>query len=123
MVPVSTGELVDKITILRIKTRRIGDLSKKKNIALELSELEGICAQHRIDLSSTLVNDLEQINEELWDIEDKIRDLEAKKDFGPAFVELARAVYISNDQRFRLKAKVNEHFGSSLREEKSYNYL
>lgn len=119
-VPVSVGELVDKITILRIKSRRISDPSKLGNIQTELDALM-VCAQRAgIDPSSKLAKQLELINEELWDIEDKIRDKERNKVFDDDFIKLARAVYITNDRRFAIKSSINEQVGSAFREEKSY---
>jgi hypothetical protein len=119
-VPVSIGELLDKITILRIKTRRIKDPGKLKNIQAELTALVEVCGTARIDHQSRLTRDLEAINEKLWDIEDKIRDKERAKSFDQDFIELARAVYVSNDERFRVKSRINEESGSVYREEKSY---
>lgn len=123
LTPISTGELIDKLTILRIKMRMIDQEDKKKNIAAEMQELLDVCRTGSVDLEHSLVADLEAINEKLWKIEDDIRFKEHKKDFGPEFIELARSVYISNDERFRLKAKVNSHYGSALHEVKSYEYL
>jgi len=120
VVPVSIGELIDKITILRIKSKHIHDATKLQNIAAELKALECVCQEHHLDLDHALVSELQEINQALWVIEDDIRDRERAKDFGPRFVELARAVYVTNDERFRVKALVNRHFGSTLHEEKSY---
>ena len=120
MVPVSVGELLDKITILRIKQRRLSDTSKLKNIAKELDALVQICQSAHLNLDSPLLTELEATNERLWDIEDDIRDLERKKSFGEPFIALARSVYFTNDRRFALKSALNDAFGSSLREEKSY---
>lgn len=119
-VPVSVGEFVDKITILRIKTIHIKDSVKQVNIRKELDALERVAAEHGIDLSAQVVIELQQVNQELWDIEDEIRVLERAKDFSQRFIDLARAVYITNDKRFEVKSKVNLHFGSSYFEEKSY---
>lgn len=119
-VPVSVGELLDKVTILRIKERRISDAAKLANIKGELGALLRCCGEAGIDASSDLVARLEVVNEELWDIEDKIRDKERHKCFDAAFIELARAVYITNDRRFELKSQINQASGSALREEKSY---
>jgi hypothetical protein len=120
LVPVSVGELIDKITILRIKQRRIGDEAKRRNVETELRALTSVCEQHRIDLGAADVRELERINEALWEIEDDIRDKERAKAFDARFVELARAVYVTNDERFRVKALLNSAYGSALREEKSY---
>ena len=120
VVPVSIGELVDKITILRIKSRRIEDQGKLKNIRLELDSLLQVCREQGIDASSRLALDLEAINEELWDIEDRIRDKERSKTFDADFIALARSVYVQNDKRFAVKSQINTASGSTLKEEKSY---
>jgi hypothetical protein len=120
LVPVSVGELVDKVTILRIKEQRITDPGKVRNIRAELAALEAVAARANIALAGPLVADLTRVNERLWEIEDDIRAKERSKVFDPAFVELARAVYLTNDQRFALKSRLNESYGSAYREEKSY---
>ncbi len=120
LVPISVGELVDKITILRIKQRKITDSAKLINIVAELDALKAVAKEHNIGLDAAEVADLESVNMRLWDIEDDIRQEERDKNFGERFVELARAVYVTNDQRFEAKSKVNDLFGSELREEKSY---
>jgi hypothetical protein len=117
---VSIGELVDKVTILRIKRRRIVDATKLQNIRHELMALEAVCDLNRIDLAGTLVSRLEAINEELWKVEDDIRDKERHKAFDAQFIELARAVYRINDKRFAVKSEINEMYGSAIKEEKSY---
>jgi len=119
-VPVSVGELIDKITILRIKQRHIEDAGKLRNVETELAALQGVCAQAGIDLTSPLVAELEAINLKLWKIEDDIREKERRKTFDSGFVELARAVYVVNDERFAVKARINAETGSTFREEKSY---
>jgi hypothetical protein len=157
LVPVSAGELLDKITILQIKHQRIGDAAKRANVAVELAALEavavraglvaeagqapgpdgvfapiqavgagsdgggdavadGACQAALVPVLAQLVT----VNGELWDIEDRIRDCERAGDFGPGFVELARAVYRTNDRRAALKAQINQLCGSQLVEEKSY---
>ena len=121
-VEVSPGELVDKITILEIKLKRIEDADKLANVKLEW---ETLCAarDEAFEPSNELERlsaELKQANERLWQIEDDIRDCERNKDFGDAFVELARGVYMTNDKRARLKREINELLGSSLIEEKSY---
>ncbi len=122
LVPLSPGELVDKITILRIKVARIQDAVKLANVKLELSLLEqtwresGCAAQ---DVSAD-EHALQHVNERLWDIEDRIRDKEAKQSFDRDFIELARAVYVSNDERAAIKKRINSQLGSRLVEEKSY---
>ena len=119
-VPISVGELVDKITILRIKSKHIKEAAKLQNIRKELTALEGVCGKHGIDLSHRLVDELEAVNQELWIIEDDIRDKERAKIFDEGFISLARAVYVTNDKRFKAKSAINAHFGSAFHEEKSY---
>ena len=122
LVPVSPGELLDKITILRIKVARMQDAVKLANVKLELSLLEqtwresGVCGAGR----SADEHALQHVNERLWDIEDRIRDKEAKQSFDRDFIELARAVYVSNDERAAIKKRINSQLGSRLVEEKSY---
>jgi hypothetical protein len=120
LVPVSIGELIDKITILRIKERKISDAAKLANIKAELGSLEAVCARAGIDTRSALAAELEAINMKLWQIEDDIRDKERAKAFDAGFVQLARSVYQVNDQRFAVKSKINAETGSTLKEEKSY---
>jgi len=122
LVPVSPGELLDKITILRIKVVRITDAPKVANVRLELELLEKTwrdagCAA--FDVASD-ERALQAVNEKLWDVEDLIRDKEAKKTFDREFIELARAVYVSNDERAAIKKRINLQLGSRLIEEKSY---
>ena len=121
-IEVAPGELIDKITILEIKLERIKDGDKLANVRLEWETLVKardavIEATPKLDLLSA---ELKAANEALWDIEDDIRDCERDKDFGDAFVQLARSVYISNDKRAALKREISELLGSSLIEEKSY---
>ena len=121
-VPVSPGELLDKITILRIKVARIQDAAKLANVKRELTLLEQTwkdsgAAVHDVALDERA---LENVNERLWDIEDRIRDKEAHQTFDREFIELARAVYICNDERAAIKKRINLQLGSSLVEEKSY---
>lgn len=120
LVPVSVGELVDKITILRIKRAKIADPGKLANIQVELKSLEDVCINKGIDLTSPLVQELERVNLTLWQIEDDIRDKERAKEFDAQFIELARSVYVTNDARFAAKSRINAAFGSKLKEEKSY---
>jgi hypothetical protein len=120
LVPVSVGELIDKITILRIKQRSIQDQGKLQNIRAELEALEAVCARHRLDTKDALAMELERINQKLWVIEDDIRDKERAKTFDQGFIELARAVYVTNDERFRVKSQINQAAGSLYKEEKSY---
>lgn len=122
-VEVSPGELIDKITILEIKSERIADPDKLANVRHELELLRGIrAAQLSEDAElARLAGELKQVNETLWQIEDDIRDCERAKDFGPRFVELARSVYRANDRRAALKREVGELFGGAIVEEKSYS--
>ncbi|GAA0850908.1 DUF6165 family protein [Marinobacter szutsaonensis] len=121
-VPVSFGEVLDKITILEIKSERIKDDAKLKNVRLELDELTETWNEAVKDQSAIedLRKQLKAVNEELWVIEDDIRDQEAAQDFGPRFIELARAVYVTNDKRAAIKKEVNLALGSRFVEEKSY---
>ncbi len=121
-VPVSPGELLDKITILRIKSQRMTDPKKLANVRVELHALEDTwksSAYAVIDVESE-VNDLLAVNERLWKIEDDIRDKERAKAFDSEFIQLARAVYIENDERAAIKRRLNLKLGSGLVEEKSY---
>ncbi len=121
-VEISPGELIDRITILEIKVARINDEAKRANIGVELSELTA-ARQGAVPLSdrlAALTGELREVNGALWDIEDEIRALEAAGDFGPAFIELARAVYKTNDRRSAIKRQINELLGSRLIDEKSY---
>ncbi len=122
LVEIAPGELIDKITILEIKTERIADEQKLHNVRVELRVLEeardeAIAASPAMD---ELTAKLRKVNEALWDIEDSVRDCERRDDFGPRFIKLARSVYCSNDERAALKREVNELLGSKLIEEKSY---
>lgn len=121
-VPVSFGEVLDKITILEIKSERIKDEAKLKNVRLELDELSTTWNEAVQDPSAIadLRAQLKSVNEQLWEIEDDIRDQEAAQDFGPRFIELARAVYVTNDKRAAIKKEINLALGSRFVEEKSY---
>jgi uncharacterized protein DUF6165 len=122
LVPISPGELLDKITILRIKAARMKDPDKIANVKHELGLLEKTWK----DSGAIAVNlgtaeaDLTRVNEKLWVIEDEIRDEERAKRFTEKFIELARAVYFTNDERAQIKKRVNTLLGSSIVEEKSY---
>jgi hypothetical protein len=121
-VPVSPGELLDKITILRIKSSRMRDASKLANVRTELEALEQLwnaSPYAAVDVTSD-VGALLAVNERLWTIEDDIRDKERAQTFDADFVRLARAVYIENDERAAIKRRLNVRLGSSLIEEKSY---
>jgi hypothetical protein len=118
LIPVSLGELVDKITILQIKSERIKNLDSLKNIQKELDALRRV----RIpDVDSKLFNELKDINEQIWDIEDDIRQCERDKDFGGCFVGMARQIYMHNDERAATKKKINLKYNSEFKEEKSYS--
>jgi Flp pilus assembly protein TadD len=122
LVPVSAGELIDKITILEIKAARIVDAGQLKNVSRELDllrEAHGRTCPPSEELSR-LTAELRAVNEKLWDIEDAIRQREAAEDFGAQFIKLARSVYRENDRRGRVKRLINELLGSKLIEEKSY---
>tara|TARA_Y100000389_G_scaffold126442_1_gene123804 strand:+ start:688 stop:1074 length:387 start_codon:yes stop_codon:yes gene_type:complete len=121
-IPISLGELFDKITILEIKNKKILNESKILNIEKELNGLKKVLDELNINLSETnnLYNKLYKINLTLWEIEDSIRVLEKNKDFEEKFIELARAVYKTNDQRFEVKNDINKLFNSEYVEEKSY---
>ncbi len=121
-IPISPGELLDKLTILEIKLERIKDKEKLTNVSYEYDSLKTI-VQRDISQSSkldTLYQELKLINGKLWDIEDDIRDCERDQDFSDTFVQLARSVYITNDKRASLKKDINTYLGSHLVEEKSY---
>ena len=120
LAPISAGELIDKITILRIKAPRIAP-EKRANVRHELELLEAVAARELagVDLDA-LTAELTAINAGLWDIEDGKRDCERRGDFGPAFVALARSVYIENDRRAAVKRRINDAAGSEIVEEKSY---
>lgn len=121
-VPVSFGEMLDKITILEIKSERIDDADKLANVARELELLDNTWQSS--DATAGDIGDARQrlkaVNEKLWDIEDRIRLKEAARAFDEEFIELARAVYYTNDQRADIKKEVNLKLGSELVEEKSY---
>ena len=121
-VPISPGELLDKITILRIKAQRMSDPAKLSNVRLELRTLEetwGASAHAKVDIGAD-IDALSLVNERLWVIEDDIRDKERAQAFDAEFIRLARAVYIENDERAAIKRRINAKLGSALVEEKSY---
>jgi len=122
LVPVSPGELLDKITILRIKSARMSDAAKLANVRHELALLEQTWAAAVPAAASVAEEEraLQSVNERLWDVEDRLRDLEAAQRFDKEFIELARAVYVTNDERAAIKKRVNARLGSKLVEEKSY---
>ncbi len=121
-VPISPGELIDKLTILEIKAANIADATKLANVNVELKLLQetwrgSAFASASIDAEWKL---LREINKKLWDIEDLIRDKEREKKFDQEFIELARAVYVTNDERAAVKKIINTKLGSKIVEEKSY---
>ncbi len=123
LIPVAPGELIDKITILQIKKERIGDDAKLRNIAIELGMLEDVLRKDvAVDTKiENLSADLKVVNEEIWDLEDTIRDCERNKDFSELFLETARKIYATNDKRAALKKEINTVLGSDIVEEKSYS--
>jgi len=122
LVPISPGELLDKITILRIKSARMTDAAKLGNVRAELTELEKTW-RNAVGTQADVGEDeraLQAVNERLWVIEDDIRDKERAQAFDARFIELARAVYIENDERAAIKKRINVKLGSRIVEEKSY---
>ena len=122
-VPISPGELLDKLTILRIKSKRMTDPAKLRNVRLELELLEETWSSS--DYSAAAIDQdvaaLQTVNERLWVIEDDIRDKERAQAFDADFIRLARAVYVENDARAAIKRRINLRLGSSIVEEKSYS--
>ena len=121
-IPISPGELVDRLTILEIKSERMTDPEKVANVRHELGLLAD-AARGAIPENPQVQGlraELKTVNEILWRIEDDLRDCERRGDFGDGFIELARSVYVSNDKRAALKKQINELLGSELVEEKSY---
>lgn len=117
-VPISIGELCDKYTILQIKSEKISDVNKLNKIENEIRYLKPLIYQCKV--SEDKLNDLKKVNEKLWDIEDKIRIKESHSVYDSEFIELARAVYITNDHRFELKSIINDVYKSDICEVKSY---
>jgi len=122
LAPVSPGELIDKLTILQIKSRRIDDAAKLANVRRELDVLTQCWKRSPWGSADVAADEaaLLAVNERLWDIEDRIRDKERARTFDAGFIELARAVYIENDQRAAIKKRINTALGSAIVEEKSY---
>jgi len=122
LVPVSYGELLDKIAILQIKSERMSDPAKVANVRRELAALEQTWMAHPAAVQDVarLRAELKAVNERLWVIEDDIRDKERDKAFDDEFIRLARSVYVQNDERARLKREINLALGSAYVEEKSY---
>lgn len=121
-VPVSPGELLDKITILEIKAAQITDTEKLRNVKTELHLLTQVWKQSSVDNDRVqlLKQALKVVNQSLWEIEDKIRIKESRKEFDQEFIELARSVYLQNDKRAATKKEINALLGSRIMEEKSY---
>ena len=121
-VPVSPGEVLDKITILEIKSERISDADKLVNVKRELELLQASWKQsvEQDDTVRAIHAKLKSINEDLWGIEDDIRDKERAREFDQVFIDLARSVYVTNDQRANAKKELNIYLGSEIVEEKSY---
>jgi len=122
LVEISPGELIDKITILKIKRTKITDTDKRRNVEYEYQLLMDLqkSAIPFDDQINVLQADLQKVNEILWQIEDDIRDHEKRKDFGPSFIALARSVYHQNDRRAATKRQINDRLHSAIIEEKSY---
>jgi len=121
MVALSWGEVIDKITILEIKRQRLSSAEAIANVERELAALNKVVADASVPAGLVeLKKALKAINENLWDIENQIRAKEAQSDFDSAFIELARSVYINNDQRAKIKRAINELLKSELVEEKQY---
>ena len=122
-IPISPGEVIDRLTILEIKSQRIVEKAKLVNVRHELGKLSEAAKTAIPDTEEmrALRAELRAVNEKLWVIEDDIRDCERQRDFGDNFIALARAVYKTNDQRAAIKRRINEALGSDLIDEKSYS--
>ena len=122
-IPISWGELFDKITILEIKIENLKEKNALKNVKTEHDQLNTIYNNNFLkdEIARVLFNDLKEINHKLWEIEDLIRDKERNKTFDKEFIELARNVYFTNDERSRIKRNINDTLGSEIIEEKSYS--
>ena len=123
LIPISWGELFDKLTILQIKLENLQDQNALNNVKIEYDELFKIYNKNFLEDENAkrLLANLKNINKILWNIEDDIRDKERHKTFDEEFIELARSVYIKNDERSRIKRNINNTFGSQFIEEKSYS--
>ena len=126
-IPVSFGELIDKLTILKIKSEKITDIKKIKFIDIEFYSLNQVYLKyykmmdkHIIENINNLYNNLYNINNKLWIIEDNIRDKERNKEFDNDFIDIARSVYITNDKRMSIKKSIDKLMGSDISEQKSY---
>ena len=117
-IPVAIGEIFDKFSILEKKLDKINDINKLKHVKTEMSCLEEFISKYK--LPDEIYNRLKTINQLLWNIEDNIRDKEAQKEFDNEFIQLARNVYITNDQRCLVKQEINKYFNSTIYEVKSY---
>ena len=122
LVPISPGELIDKISILEIKSQRMSDPEKLHNVRTELAMLSDTwnASEYSAADISKQWDGLREVNGKLWDVEDQIRDKEREAAFDQEFIELARSVYFTNDERATLKKSINQQLGSVLVEEKSY---
>ena len=120
LTPVSLGEIIDKITILEIKTEQLNGTAQA-HASHELGLLVQVLTSADISMDPSLKVQLQSVNRRLWQIEDDIRDHEHRKDFGPSFIELARSVYFNNDERAAIKRQINERYGSAIVEVKSYS--
>ena len=121
LAPISLGELIDKITILQIKGQHLQGQALE-NTQKELNALESTLKHLKLNIDCTLIQRLKEVNQELWQIEDDIRDQESNKNFNETFIRLARSVYQQNDLRAAIKREINISYGSPLVEEKSYKY-
>ena len=121
LAPVSLGELIDKITILEIKQIHMTGI-KLKNVDKELKLLKKILQDKNLEIDIDLINNLKEVNNNLWEIEDNIRIKESNQKFDKEFIQLARSVYKENDKRASIKKEINQKYNSELVEEKSYNY-
>ena len=119
-VPLSVGELIDKITILEIKTVHMTGI-KLKNVEKELKLLKSILKENNMEVNFDLINNLKEVNNSLWKIEDNIRIKERNQEFDKEFIQLARSVYTENDRRASIKKEINQKYNSEIIEEKSYN--
>ena len=120
LAPVSLGELIDKITILEIKQIHMTGI-KLKNVDKELKLLKKILQDKNLEIDIDLINNLKEVNNNLWEIEDNIRIKESNQKFDKEFIQLARSVYKENDKRASIKKEINQKYNSELVEEKSYN--
>ena len=120
LAPVSLGELIDKITILEIKQIHMTG-KKLKNVDKELKLLKNIIQDKNLEIDIDLINNLKEVNNNLWEIEDNIRIKDSNQEFDKEFIELARSVYKENDKRASIKKAINLQYNSDLVEEKSYN--